>query len=272
MRALRAVAIVVCCGGLATSSAFLCAGEPASLRVGVADSMATVSRTSAQPSAPAEAAGIAWQQPVRVQLAKNEFESGQLVVEAPADRPLGKLQVTIGPLVRDGATQGALWPVADISLWQVGMVEAYNLWQQDESLGWHPDPLLPLEEPLDVPAGQRQSILIRFFAAAELPAGTYRGEIRVSAAEMPEARLPVEATVWDFLLLAEQHSTLTIPIWDGQMEQMYPGSQTPQRRREACWSRCGRWPRQPCQPTPIATARRSSHSISCSLAWFSRSF
>lgn len=44
-------------------------------------------------------------------------------------------------------------------------------------------------------------------------------------------RLPVEVTVGGFTLSVEQHFALTIPIWGGQMDAMYPGSQTPERRR-----------------------------------------
>jgi hypothetical protein len=84
---------------------------------------------------------------------------------------------------------------------------------------------------LTVQAGRRQSVLARFFARPERAAGTYRGELAVSADGMQETRLPVEVTVWNFALPVEQHFSLVIPIWGGQMEKMYPGSQTPERRR-----------------------------------------
>ena len=208
----------------------LLAGELAFPRIGVADSMATVFRSRAISQIEAEAGTVAWQQPLRVHLAKNEFESGQIVIEAPADRALHEVQVACRPLVRDGDPDG-IWPNTDISIWQQEEVEVYNLWAPHESLGWFPDPLVPLEKPLTVEAGRRQCVLVRFFAEANLCAGTYRSEIVVSAAGIPEMRVPVEVTVWDFTLPEEQHFTLSIPIWGGQMEKMYPGSQTVDRRR-----------------------------------------
>ena len=152
------------------------------------------------------------------------------MIEAPADQALREVKVTCRPLVRDG-NSGEVWPSSDISLWQVEEVEAYNLWGSHESLGWFPDPLWSLDKPLSVPAGQRQCVLVRFHANPKLTAGTYRSEIVVSATGVPETRLPVEVAVWDFALPVEQHFTLTIPIWGGQMDAMYPGSQSPERRR-----------------------------------------
>ena len=229
MRSPLFLAIIISCGVATTSATSLRAAESAA-RIGVADSMATITPGPAPSSGVPEAAAIAWQKPLRVELARNEFESGQIVVEAPVDRPLRNVQVEVGPLVRRGWSRKT-WPAHDISLWQVGLVEAINLWEPHQSLGWLPDPLLPLNRPLEVPAGQRRSILVHFFAASKLSAGVYRGEVFVSAADMPKRRVPVEVTVWDFSLPVEQHFTLSIPIWGGQMDAMYPGSQTPERRR-----------------------------------------
>ncbi len=204
--------------------------DETAVRVGVADSMATILRSPPKPSAEQAAEPIAWQKPIRVDLARNEFESAQLVVEAPADRQLNDVSVTITPLTRDTDPKD-IWPSREISLWEVGQVETYNLWPPHQSLGWLPDPLRPLGKPFVVPAGHRYAILVRFHARPELVAGTYRGKVTVSAAGMPLARLPVEVTVWNFALPVQQHFTLSIPIWGGQMDKMYPGSQTPERRR-----------------------------------------
>jgi hypothetical protein len=227
MRVLPSIVLVASFAWI-TTPAVLFAGEPTAWRVGVADSMFHL---SVKPPAEPNPEPVAWQQPMRVQLAGNEFESGQIVIEAPAGRPLRQVRVDLGPLVLDESQEGKAWPARDVSLWQVDSVEVYNLWASHESLGLYPDTLLPLNEAFDVAAGQCQPVLVRFHATPELASGTYRGELVVSAVEMPEARLPVEVTVWDFAVPVEQHFTLSIPIWGGQMEQMYPGSQTPERRQ-----------------------------------------
>jgi hypothetical protein len=229
MRVLVAVAIVASLV-LTPSPALLFAGEQtqAAVRIGVADSMFHLSvklPVDANPEV------IAWQHPLRIQLAKNEFESGHVVIEAPADRPLRRVRVNVGALVCEGSHPGRTWLAQNISLWREDSIEVYNLWAPHNNLGPYPDPLRPLEDAFDVPSGRCQPVLVRFHATSELSAGTYRGTVAVSAADIPEIRLPVEVTVWNLALPVEQHFTLTIPIWGGQMEQMYPGSQTPQRRR-----------------------------------------
>jgi hypothetical protein len=173
---------------------------------------------------------VAREKPIRVELAGNEFEPVQVVIEAPAGQDLPDVAVTLGPL-RQSGSRARTWPRDDISLWRVGEVEVYDLWEPHQSLGWYPDPLLPLREPLTLDAGQRLTVWVRFFACSQLPSGTYQGELEVASAGKVLRRLPVEVTLWDFTVPTEQHFTLSIPIWGGHLEAMYPGSQTPERRR-----------------------------------------
>lgn len=199
------------------------------IRIGVADSMTPIRRIPGDSESGQPDKTIAWQEPVSLALARNEFESAQVVIEALSGRTLQEVRITLGPLVKNG-NPNRLWPAENITLWRFEDIDVYNLWEPHQSLGWFPDPLVPVNEPFAVAAGQRQRLLIRFFAAAEMPGGTYRGELTLTTADAGEKRLPIEVTVWDFLLPVEQHFTLTIPIWGGQMDKMYPGSATPQRR------------------------------------------
>jgi hypothetical protein len=158
----------------------LLAGDPATPRVGIADSMATVFRSTAMSPTEPMAGAVAWGQPLQIHLARNEFEGALIVIEAPSDRALHGVQIAFRPLVRDG-DPASVWPKNDVSLWQVDEIEAYDLWGSHKSLGSFPDPLRPLEKSLTVQAGRRQSVLARFFARPERAAGTYRGELAVSA-------------------------------------------------------------------------------------------
>ncbi len=207
----------------------LAAKRSEGIRIGVADSMTPVLRNASQSESKALAPAIAWQEPVSLALARNEFESAQIVIEAASGQTLHEVRITLGPLTQNG-NPSQLWPAENITLWRFEDIEVYNLWEPHQSLGWFPDPLVPLNEPFTVEAGLRQRLLVCFFAASEMPAGTYRGELFITTAGAGEKRLPIEVTVWDFLLPVEQHFTLTIPIWGGQMENMYPGTDTPRRR------------------------------------------
>ena len=203
------------------------------LQVGVADTMVKVPREpAAGDSLGAEAlAAVRWGGTLRVELARGELESAQLVVAAPAGRALEDVRVSFGPLVRRRAGSDVSWPNEDISLWRVGFVDAHNLWEPHQSLGWLPDPLLPLEAPFAVPAGTLQPVWLRLRAAEALPPGLYRGEGTVEARGLDPVRVPLRVTVWDFTLPPTLHFTLSIPVWGGQWEAMYPGSVTPERWR-----------------------------------------
>ena len=201
-------------------------------RVGVVDGMVINPSAAEAKKAQGGAGGevIGWGRPMRVALARNEFEPAQVVIEAPPGQSLENVELTLETPRRVGGTETS-WPTDGISLWQVGQVEVYNLWSPHQSLGWYPDPLLPLTKAFTVDAGQRRTIWVRFFAPPGLPAGTYRGGLTVSTGGKSLGRVPVEVTVWDFSVPVEQHFALVIPIWGGHMRSMYPDSQTPERRR-----------------------------------------
>lgn len=153
--------------------------------VGTADTMIKLPRADNRHSA------IRWHVPVRVELARGEFESAQIFIAAPDDRPLRKVTVELTALRQDAAGRLREWPADSISLWRVGYVEVFNLWAPHNNLGWQPDPLLPLNAPFDV--------------AAAGPAGLYRGEVIVRPENAPAARLPIEVRLWDFTVPGQLH-------------------------------------------------------------------
>jgi len=200
-------------------------------RVGACDTMVKVPRDGSSAAAlGAEAlAETRWGGSLHVELARGEMESAQLVLAAPADEALHNVRVTVGPLETRG---DASWPRGCLSLWRLGFIDTHNLWAPHHSLGWLPDPLLPLDAPFDVAAGAYQPVWLRLQAVEGMAAGVYRGEVTVEADGCPAVRVPLRVTVWDFTLPATQHFTLSIPTWGGQWEAMYPGSVTPERWRE----------------------------------------
>jgi len=89
---------------------------------------------------------------LRVELARGEFESAQIVVAAPESKPLRDVKVTFGALT-NGKTE---WPASGLSVWRAGYVEMFNLWAPHNNQGWQPDPLLPNDGPFDIEAGMVQ--------------------------------------------------------------------------------------------------------------------
>ncbi len=156
---------------------------------------------------------------VRVYLAHNEYESAQIVIKSLTD-DLHNVKIKVNVIHHKKKIP---FPSKNISLLRVGYVNTYNLWNKKQSLGWWPDPLFPIkqDEDFDVPKGQNQPILIRFYADKEIPSGLYKGKIIITADGCDQQILPLKVIVWDFCLPKEQHVTISIPIWGGQMEKMY---------------------------------------------------
>ena len=215
--------------------AALLAGGPAraeGLRVGAADTMVKVPRDGTGTLGAEALAAIRWGAPLRVELARGELESAQLVIVAPPGKALEGVRVSVGPLVRQRAGGETRWPAEGLSLWRVGFVDAVNLWEPHEDLGWMPDPLLPLEGAFEVGAGTYQPVWLRLRATEGMAAGVYRGEVTVEARGAAAVRVPIRAVLWSFTVPKTQHFTLSIPTWGGQWAAMYPGAVTPQRWRE----------------------------------------
>ena len=166
---------------------------------------------------------------IRVALARDEYESAQVVLKS-IEGNLANVRVRLGPLTRNDG--GIDFPSNGVSLFRVSYVDTYNLWNNKQGLGWWPDPLFPIEfgDAFAVPAQQNQSILLRFHTGPDTPAGEYRGRLTVTADGFHPETLPVRLTVFDFTLPKEQHFTASVPIWGGQMEKMYPHSAAANRR------------------------------------------
>ncbi len=181
--------------------------------------------------APWEPLELVRRKTVRVELARGEFESAQIVVRAPS-RPVRDLKVTLGEL-KNG--QGETFPASEVAVMAAGYINTYSLWESGLRLGDWPDPLMPMEELTEVQTGHNQALWLRFHAPDDQPSGVYRGGVTLSAAGERDLILPVEVTVWNFNLPREQHFPIVIPIWGptegGQLNQMYPESVTPEVRR-----------------------------------------
>ena len=146
--------------------------------------------------------------PLRIELARGERESAQLVV-VPFDKPLKGVTATWTDLA---GPDGAKLSADDIRIDVVGYVETQPGGYPAPWVGWWPDPLMPLE-PTDVAADQIQPLWVTVYAPPGTPAGTYRGTITVASKNAGSADVPLEVEVWDYDLPLRGTFKTAIAIW-----------------------------------------------------------
>lgn len=164
----------------------------------------------------------------RIQAARNEWESFQVVVAAPME----SITVTAANMAELVGPQGARIGGDDVRLFREEYVRVRCSTPRAElPPGLYADPLVPLLDPttgkpieprrqhqerwgepmktvgydmyaipFEVFRGQNQPIWVDVHVPKTAPAGQYRGVFRVSTRTGAKAELPVTLTVWDFNL------------------------------------------------------------------------
>ncbi|NLN91910.1 MAG: PQQ-binding-like beta-propeller repeat protein [Candidatus Hydrogenedens sp.] len=140
-------------------------------------------------------------------LAKNEYESAQLVV-VPLWSDVHELTIEADRLVHsDGA--GSI-DASQITLYQIGYVEIglpeYSF--AVERVGLYPDLLQPFE-PMSIPASQHaQPFQLTVKTLPDTAPGLYEGKITVRAQGAAAVEMALKVWVWDFAL-PERNSLIT---------------------------------------------------------------
>ncbi len=136
---------------------------------------------------------------VRMALARNEYESRQIVVFALKEG-LDSVKVSVTDLKN---SQGTVLPAGEIELHRVGYV-----FVQEVSPGPHgdywPDILYPLES-FDVKPGTLQPVMITVHAPGDQQEGLYRGEIVIDGDEDESIKLHLEVKVYPFNIATTGH-------------------------------------------------------------------
>jgi predicted MPP superfamily phosphohydrolase len=133
--------------------------------------------------------------PVRMSLARGEYESAQLLLIG-GKRP-STVTVTVGPLTRAGG--GASIPERVIQVRRVDYVTTKPPYYPVAHVGEWPDPL-PKAGPIEVPAKKVQPVWLTLGVPAAAPPGRYAGVITVTDETGRIERVPLEAQVWGFAL------------------------------------------------------------------------
>jgi hypothetical protein len=92
---------------------------------------------------------------------------------------------------------GRMLPPDAIEILRVGYLDVREASDRSTSAGLWPDPLFPVDEPLEMEPQVTQAFWIRLHVPRSVAAGVYRGSIRFEA-EGWRAQAPLEVTVYDF--------------------------------------------------------------------------
>jgi len=153
---------------------------------------------------------------IRLALARNEREAAQLVVRPEAS--LTGLRLTPGTLTN---AQGDVLAAEHVELLQVGYLRITQPTDELGSRGEWPDPLPPIDGPLDLAPGANQPFWVCVHAPKGTPAGVYTGEIRLEA-DGWDATVPLEVEVFDFEL-PDQTTCQTAFGFNGTYAKQYHG-------------------------------------------------
>lgn len=161
---------------------------------------------------------------IRLQAARNEREAAQVILR-PAE-PLRSLRVNAQALTN---ASGDVLPASALEILRVKYVDiATPTDRLGASAPW-PDPLPPIEAPLDLEADQNQPFWIRAYIPEDTPAGIYTGALHFEA-DGWQAAAPLEIEVFDFSL-PDRMTCQTAFGFDGHTAERYHGVTDAEDRR-----------------------------------------
>lgn len=133
----------------------------------------------------------------RIALARNEYESFQIVLSPDREHGLAGASIAVHDLTQENGT--AAIPASDVRVSLVRDIPVRVPSYFEGPTGSWPDPLVPVAGTFDAPGGRNTALWLTVYAPPELPAGKYRGLIELQAGGEP-IELGVEARVYGFTL------------------------------------------------------------------------
>jgi len=151
---------------------------------------------------------------VRLSAARGEFEPVQVVLRPK--QALSGVTASISDLSGDGGTI----PASSVDILRVGYVFVHTPTDQQGAVGWWPDPLPPLDESVDLEAGQNQPLWLRVEVPRDAAPGDYDGTLALQA-EGWSAEVPVQLHVWDFEMPAQRSVLATMGFSSGNLRRYH---------------------------------------------------
>jgi hypothetical protein len=132
--------------------------------------------------------------------ARGEEEAVQLVLR-PEEAVHG-LTASVDDLIGPG---GARIPAEQVEVWRVGYVPIHTPTDAAGEVGEWPDPLPPLNRPINLAPNRNQPLWITVRIPTGIPAGEYHCTVRLRAEGIPPHEVPLRLTVWDVTLPERPH-------------------------------------------------------------------
>ncbi len=153
--------------------------------------------------------------------ARNEYESGQIVLMPGADGALQNVRVELSELTGPG---GAIIGAENLQWHQVGYVWVERQYAHPAMAMyapcWWPDPLLPVAS-FEVEPGWAQPVWITVHVPEGTAPGKYSGSVTIEADANPDALVPVELEVYNFALPVQGHLKTAFALMPGFLEKVY---------------------------------------------------
>ena len=164
--------------------------------------------------------------------ARNEYESAQVVIEAPW-RPVTIKDVRFTDLAGPGGTS---IPASAIKWERVEYVATTVTppYSTEHGLARYPDPLMPSGQ-LTVQYLSRVPVWITLRTPKECPAGVYRGRVTILPDGQKPTTIPLNLNVWDFTLTDQTHLKTLTWLSESAISSFYnekPAPQTDVEQRE----------------------------------------
>ena len=148
---------------------------------------------------------------IRLRLAQGEYEGAQIAVASADGELLGGVRITVeGEIAKllqiETAPVGYVFADAPTAHRQAYCVPSttnlcgYVRRTRETPLGWYADPILPFLGAVDVAPGDVQSFHVRVHAPEECKAGTYAGNLVVTATNAPPVTVPLAVRVDGFTI------------------------------------------------------------------------
>lgn len=157
--------------------------------------------------------------------ALNEYESAQVVIEAPW-RPVTIKEVRFTDLTSPG---GASIPASALKWERVDYIETTVMppYFAERGLGSYPDPLMPARE-FTVDKLSRVPIWVTLKTPKECPVGAYAGTVTIVPDGQQPTTIPLNLKVWDFALTDQTHLRTLTWLGAGVIRAFYGNPWTPQ--------------------------------------------